>query len=253
MALRARYPGPVDRLSRPAGRLLARTGVTPNALTTLGLMVTGVAAWLVAVGRPALGGAVLVLGGALDVLDGAVARASDRSTPFGGFYDAVSDRISDGLILGVIAWWVRDEPRLFALAITALVAAEVTSYVRAKAEAIDLYCRVGMLERAERAGLLIVGLLLHDWMLEPVLWVLAVGGIVTVMQRIHHVWCQIDRDVPRELLALSTGGHAWNRAFMRAARAVYGQRNVDGALSAGSATGSHPRADASADPEPPAP
>jgi hypothetical protein len=101
------------------------------------------------------------------------------------------------VILGGIAWWLRDQPRLFALAVVALVAAQVTSYVRAKAEAIDLDCSVGILERAERAILLMLALLFHRWLLEPVLWLLAVGGTVTVVQRIHHVWCQIDRDVPR--------------------------------------------------------
>jgi CDP-diacylglycerol---glycerol-3-phosphate 3-phosphatidyltransferase len=230
VALRTRFPRYVDALTAPAGRVLARARVSPNQLTTAGLVLTGVAAWLVATGRPFAGGLVLVGGGLMDTFDGAVARASGRSTPFGSFYDSVSDRISDGLILGALAWWVRDEPRLFALAVIALVAAEVTSYVRAKAEAIDLDCSVGMLERAERAILLIVALLGAAWLLEPVLWLLAVGGTVTVVQRIHHVWCQIDRDLPEEIIALTRGTRAWSRAFKGAARRFYGERNFDGAL-----------------------
>jgi CDP-diacylglycerol---glycerol-3-phosphate 3-phosphatidyltransferase len=230
VALRGRFPRYADALTAPVGRALARTRLSPNQLTTAGLVLTGVAAWLVANGHPVAGGLVLAGGGLMDTLDGALARASGRSTPFGGFYDSVSDRISDGLILAALAWWVRDEPRLFALAVTALVAAEVTSYVRAKAEAIDLDCTVGILERAERALLLIVALLWSPWLLEPVLWLLAVGGIVTVVQRIHHVWCQIDRDLPEEIVALTRGTRAWSRAFKGAARRFYGERNFDGAI-----------------------
>ncbi|MFU8840216.1 MAG: CDP-alcohol phosphatidyltransferase family protein [Nitriliruptoraceae bacterium] len=230
MALRARFPTLVEAVTVPLGRGLGRTGISPNVLTTSGLVLTGIAAVLVASDRWLLAGLALVAGGMMDVLDGAVARATERSTPFGGFYDSVSDRISDGVILAGIAWAVRDEPRLLVLALVALVAAELTSYVRAKAESIDLECTVGILERAERAGLLMLALLFHPWTFEPVLWLLAVGGTVTVIQRIHHVWCQIDRDVPEELLALALHDRAWSRAFKRAARRFYGERNFDGAV-----------------------
>ncbi len=230
MTLRSRFPSYVDAVTTPVGRVLARTRITPNWLTTLGIVLTAAAAVSVALASPVLGGAVLILGGLMDTFDGAVARATGRSTPFGGFYDSVSDRISDGLILGGMAFWLRDEPRLFTLAVVALVGAEVTSYVRAKAEAIDLDCSVGILERAERAILLIIALLFHRWLLEPVLWILAVGSTVTVVQRVHHVWCQIDRDIPEELLALAVLDRAWSRAFKKAARRFYGERNFDPAL-----------------------
>jgi phosphatidylglycerophosphate synthase len=230
VAVRSRFPDYVEAVTSPIGRGIARTGVTPNWLTTFGLALTGVAAWFVANGRPVTGGWVLVAGGLMDTFDGATARAAGRSTPFGGFYDSVSDRISDGVILAAVAWWVTDQPRVFALAVTALVAAEVTSYVRAKAESIDLACSVGILERAERAALLMLALILHRWLLEPVLWVLAVGGTVTVVQRIHHVWCQIDRDLPEEIVALTLHDRAWSRAFKAAARRFYGERNFDGAV-----------------------
>lgn len=230
VALRSRFPEYVSAVTTPMGRGLARTGITPNWLTTFGLVLTAVATWFVAQGEPVVGGWVLVAGGLMDTFDGAVARATGRSTPFGGFYDSVSDRISDGLILAGVAWWVRDEPRVFVLAVAALVAAEVTSYVRAKAESIDLTCDIGILERAERAILLMFALIFHRWLLEPVLWLLAVGGTVTVVQRIHHVWCQIDRDIPEELLELAVADRAWSRAFLRAARRFYGEYNFDPAV-----------------------
>jgi CDP-diacylglycerol--glycerol-3-phosphate 3-phosphatidyltransferase len=232
MAIRSRYADTIARVVGPVGRGLARIGARPNTLTTLGLLLTAAAALSVANGRAVLAGLLLLLGGAMDTLDGAVARASGRSTPFGGFYDSVSDRISDGMILAGIAWAVSDRPRLLLLTLVALVLAEVTSYVRARAESIDLECAVGVLERAERALLLILGLLIAP-LFEPVLWLLALGGLVTVVQRVHHVWCQIDRDLPEELMVLAHSEHTWSRAFVRTARAFYGARNFDEAFGEG--------------------
>lgn len=237
MALRSNFSEGINRLVGPIGTGIARTGVTPNVLTTLGLVLTSVAALLVGTGRPVVAGWVLVFGGLMDTFDGAVARARNASTPFGGFYDSVTDRLADGIMLGGVAWWLAESgeqipgaPRLLLLTVVALVAAEVTSYVRAKAEAIDLTCSIGVLERAERAILLMAGLVFHRFVLEPVLWVLAVGGVVTVVQRIHHVWCQIDRDVPEELLVATAGDRAWNRAFLATARRFYGAQNFDAAM-----------------------
>lgn len=230
MALRSRFPEYVDAVTTPMGRAVARTGVTPNLLTTLGIVLTAGAAGFVGAGDFVIGGWILFAGGLMDTLDGAVARATGRSTPFGGFYDSVSDRVSDGLIFAGLAWALRGDARLFALVLVALVASSVTSYVRAKAEGIDLECTVGILERAERATLLIVALVFHRWFLEAVLWLLAVGGVFTVVQRIHHVWCQIDRDIPSEMVALTMYDRAWSRAFKAAARRFYGERNFSGAM-----------------------
>jgi len=229
MVIRSLFPRTVATLVTPFGKGLARVGLRPNTLTTLGLLFTAGAAFAVGRGDPVLAGLLLLLGGAMDTFDGAVARASGRSTPFGGFYDSVSDRLADGMILAGIAWWVADRPRLLLLTLAALVFAEVTSYVRARAESIDLECEVGVLERAERAILLVLGLLFAP-LFEPMLWVLAVGGGITVAQRIHHVWCQIDRDLPDELMALAHADRAWSRPFVRTARAFYGERNFDEAF-----------------------
>jgi CDP-diacylglycerol---glycerol-3-phosphate 3-phosphatidyltransferase len=230
VALRSNFPTYIEAVVAPIGRGIARTGLSPNHLTTLGLVLTAVATGLVATGSPVVGGWVLVAGGLMDTFDGAVARARNASTPFGSFYDSISDRIADGMILAGVAFWLRANPRLFALAAAALVAAQVTSYIRAKAEAIDLSCSIGLMERAERAILVMVALVFHRWVLEPVLWILAVGGVVTVIQRIHHVWCQIDRDIPDELMELLRGDRAWNRAFTAAARRFYGAQNFDANL-----------------------
>lgn len=229
MSIRGRFPLLVERAVSPFGRRLARAGVSPNALTTVGLTIVGLAALLIAQGRYVAAGWVLLLGGVMDLFDGSVARESGRATPYGGFYDSVSDRIADGMVLGAMAWSVAGQPRLLLLTLVALVAAEVTSYVRARAESIDLECSVGVLERAERGILVLLGLLVAP-LLEPALWVLAVGGIVTVVQRIHHVWCQIDRDLPEELMVLAHSDAAWSRPFIRAARRFYGRHNFDEAF-----------------------
>lgn len=245
MAIKSNFSHVVDGIVRPIGHGLAAIGLTPNMLTTLGLVLTGVAAWVLNLERPVLAGWILVAGGLMDTFDGAVARAKGKSTPFGGFYDSVSDRVSDGVILVAMAWWLRDEPRLFWVTALALLAAQVTSYVRARAEAIDLTCSIGIMERAERAILLMAALVFHRWLLEPILWILAVGGTVTVVQRIHHVWCQIDRDIPDELMALTGGDRAWNRAFTAAARGFFGAQNFDRAYDElTAAAGATPRGEA---------
>lgn len=223
MGMRASFPRHIERLTTPVGRAIAATGLKPNHLTMLGLVLTAVAATIVANDRPVVGGWVLMVGGLMDTFDGAVARARGAGTPYGAFLDSVSDRLSDGIILVGFAWWLRPDASLFGLVLVALVASQVTSYVRAKAEAIDLDCSVGLLERAERAMLLVVALWFHQWLLALVLWILAVGGTVTVIQRIHHVWCQIERDVPPELLGLTQGDRAWNRAYRAAARVFFGE------------------------------
>ena len=229
MTIRSRYPDVAAAIVGPFGRGLARLGVGPNLLTTIGLLLTASSAVAIALDARLLGAGLLFIGGSMDALDGTVARTTGRSTPFGGFYDSVSDRLSDGMVLAGVAWAVSDRPQLLGLALAALVLAEVTSYVRARAESIDLECSVGVLERAERGILVLIGLVVPP-LFEPVLWALAIGGAVTVVQRIHHVWCQIDRDLPEELLALAHADRAWSRAFIRTARAFYGARNFDEAF-----------------------
>ncbi|HEX2026633.1 MAG TPA: CDP-alcohol phosphatidyltransferase family protein [Nitriliruptorales bacterium] len=193
MTLDSRGRSVVARIVDPIGAVLARLGITANGLTTMGLLLTAVAAALVASGRLTAGGWVLLAGGLGDTLDGPVARARGEVSVAGGFYDSVADRISDGMIVAAVAWAVRDDPLTFAAAATVLIAAQVTSYVRAKAESLGTSCAVGVFERAERAIALTVALVFHRWLLVPVLWVLALGTAATVVQRIVHVLRKLDR------------------------------------------------------------
>lgn len=192
MTVDARGRQRLTRYVEPVGAALARVGFTANRVTVLGLLLTGVSAWLVIERRLAAAGFVLIAAGVADILDGSVARARGGGSPAGAFFDSVADRVADGAILAAITWALRADPVLFALAAVALVAAQVTSYTKAKAEAIGVECNVGLLERLERVVLIIVGLVFADLLLTPALIVLAVGATFTVLQRVRHVVVALD-------------------------------------------------------------
>jgi phosphatidylglycerophosphate synthase len=191
MTINARQRDLVARYLRPVGEGLARIGVTANGLTLVGLVLALVAAAMIVVERPLTAGLLLAGAGIADLLDGSVARARGGATRLGGFYDSVADRLADGAVLAAIAWWLRDDPVLFAAAAAALITAEVTSYVRAKAEAMGVRCTVGLIERAERTIIIVAGLVFHRWLLAIALGVLALGGAYTVWERVRHVVPQL--------------------------------------------------------------
>jgi len=169
--------------------LLQATGISPNGLTLLGFLLTTLSAFLLAIGSFLAGGLVLIVAALFDMLDGSLARATDQSTKFGAFFDSSIDRYSESVILVALIYYYSDigsgplEPVL--LAIT-LVGSLMVSYTRARAEALDVECTVGILQRPERVILLILGLL-TGWMV-PILWLLAIFTNVTVFQRIYNVY-----------------------------------------------------------------
>lgn len=174
-----------DRVVVPIARWLVRRGVTANALTAFGLAVTLAGVGVVAAGYPIVGGAVMAVGLLTDAVDGAVARAQGAPTRFGSFFDSVADRVGDAAALGLLAWLVADRPVVLALALLAFAAAFTTSYVRAKAESLGWQATTGVLERPERMIVVVAGIVLD---LVPVaVAVLAVGGVVTVAQRVVSV------------------------------------------------------------------
>lgn len=198
MAIDSRRRDEAMRLLRPVGAAIARLGITANGMTAGGVIFAVAAAVAIAADRLLVGGLLLIIGGLADMLDGSVARARDGGSPAGGFYDSVADRVSDGVVLAAIAWAVRDDPLAFGLAAAALVFAEVTSYTRAKAESLRVDCSVGLLERAERTVILIVGLVFAEQALLPALVVLAGGALFTTVQRIRHVVPQLHERAGRE-------------------------------------------------------
>jgi phosphatidylinositol phosphate synthase len=186
-----RFRAPVERAVKPLGDGLRRTGLTPDHLTVLGLLM-GVAA-AVAIGAGALrAGFVLVILAALpDLLDGALAKASNSASQRGAFFDSVIDRVTDALLLGGVAWYLASthSPHTAVLPFAVMAASSIISYERAKAESLGLYAKGGLMERAERLVLLCVGLL-FDSILLPVLWVMLVLTVATAVQRFVKVWRQ---------------------------------------------------------------
>lgn len=182
MAINAYARAVTDRVVVPIARGLVRVGATPNWLTFAGLVLTVLGVVILLTGRPLAGAVVMAVGAAVDAFDGAVARLRGSSGPFGAFYDSVTDRLSDSVVFGAAAWLVRADPLLFAVAITAMGAAQVTPYIRAKAESLGWEATVGIIERAERVIILITAIGLG--FLPFALWVLALGGVVTIVQRL---------------------------------------------------------------------
>ncbi|CAN5771393.1 MAG: CDP-alcohol phosphatidyltransferase family protein [Actinomycetota bacterium] len=187
MAINAYARTATDRLVVPIARGLVRVGVTPNWLTFFGLVTTLLG--VVAVLRYGRAGAfILALGTATDAFDGSVARLRGSSSRVGAFYDSVTDRVSDASILGAAVWLVRDDPLLFGVAMVALAGAQLTSYVRAKAESLGWTATVGVIERPERMAIIVLGIGFD--LLTAALWLLAIGSLVTVAQRLHAVLAQ---------------------------------------------------------------
>lgn len=172
----------IEPLTAGVGRGLARAHLSPNALTTTGLIAVLACAAIIARGDAVLGGLLLIPAVLLDLLDGAVARASGRVTVWGGYFDSVCDRISDGALLGAVAWAARSsDDRVLGLALVALILSFVVPYARAKAEALGLTPGSGPGERAERSVALIAGLLFD--VMEPALWVLCALAAYTIVTR----------------------------------------------------------------------
>jgi CDP-diacylglycerol--glycerol-3-phosphate 3-phosphatidyltransferase len=186
-----RFRAPVERAVKPIGDGLRRTGLTPDHLTLIGLLLAVAATVVIALGG-LRGGLVLVILAALpDLLDGALAKASDNASQRGAFFDSVADRVTDMLLLGGVGWYLATEygshAALLPFAVMGLSA--LISYQRAKAESLGLSAKGGLMERAERVILLCIGLL-FDSILIPVLWVMLVLTAITAVQRFVGVWNQ---------------------------------------------------------------
>ena len=179
---------------------LTRTRVTPNALTTSGVLLCGVASVLVLFEDRNdflfywLAALVFVVGSLLDILDGALARAGGKTTPFGAYLDSTTDRISEGFMLTAIAFVLarHHHPVFVAVAVSAVAGSFLVSYTRAKAETLGLRGDVGIGSRAERVVVITAGLVLAPWGVLPwALVLLAATAWITVAQRVLHVRKQL--------------------------------------------------------------
>lgn len=170
-------------LSDSVGRGVARTGLTPNMLSLVGFAGNALAAYLVTQNSLIAAGIVYLFFSAVDLLDGAVARATGRATPYGAVLDAVLDRASECLLLAACGWYFaeRDEHWQSAAAYCGLFGSVAVSYVRARAEMAGVSMRDGLFRRQERVVLLGAGLL-FNW-LAVVVTILAVLSNFTALQR----------------------------------------------------------------------
>jgi CDP-diacylglycerol---glycerol-3-phosphate 3-phosphatidyltransferase len=160
----------------------------PNVFTLIGFFATVIASAFILADLWTAAASMIVLSGLFDLFDGALARKIDKVTPFGGFLDSVLDRYSDlSLLLAVLIYYLmRGKPLFVVLSAVISIGTSLISYTRARAEAANIPCDIGLMERAERIILLSAGVL-FDW-LGPVLWILAVLTHVTVVQRIFYAW-----------------------------------------------------------------
>ena len=182
---------PIEKAVKPIGDRLRRTRLTPDHLTVAGLVVAAGASVAIGLGWFALGLLLVVLAALPDLLDGALAKASNSSSQRGAFFDSVIDRVTDALLFGGVAWYFASEEsaHLTILPMAVALMSGVISYQRAKAESLGLSAKGGLMERAERIILLCLGLL-FPVALIPIMWVMLVLVTVTAVQRFVKVWKQ---------------------------------------------------------------
>jgi len=179
-------------LLQPFARFIGRLGISANLVTLIGLLLTSGVAMLLAMGwfRPA--GLLLVVASLCDALDGTLARQAERANRFGAFLDSTLDRYSEVLIfLGLLLFYIGQGNReALLLVYVATVGSLLVSYTRARAEALGIVCKGGVLTRFERAIVLLAGLLLGQ--MRIALWILAILANFTAGQRIYLVWRATD-------------------------------------------------------------
>jgi CDP-diacylglycerol--glycerol-3-phosphate 3-phosphatidyltransferase len=186
-----RFRAPIEKAVKPVGDSLRKTRLTPDHLTLIGLVLAVVAAVTIALGQLRLGLLFVVLAALPDLLDGALAKASNSASQRGAYFDSVADRVTDMLLFGALAWYlIADGRGLQAMIPVALMGAStLVSYQRAKAESLGLDAKGGLMERAERIILLCLGLL-FPVILVPILWLMLALTLVTAVQRFVKVWRQ---------------------------------------------------------------
>jgi CDP-diacylglycerol--glycerol-3-phosphate 3-phosphatidyltransferase len=179
---------------------LARRGVTPNAVTVVGFVFNVITAAILATGHLSAGGALLLLSGIFDMLDGALARVSKRQSKFGAFLDSLLDRYSEAIILLALIFVFTVHGNVLAVLLVYAVAVGsiLISYARARAEGLGLDGAVGIAPRPERVIILGLGLLISNATTIAALIVLALLTHITALQRLYHVWRQTHQPAPKQ-------------------------------------------------------
>ncbi len=178
--------------TQPIVKLLAKTPITPSILTWFGFFLAVVAGVLVASGYAFVAGLVTLFGGFFDMLDGALARHTNRETSFGAVLDSTLDRLAESaLLLGILVFYAREQSLVGILLVGfTLVGSLLVSYIRARTEALGIEGKVGLFTRTERVIILALGLLLNrfDYALIIALAIISVFSFFTIVQRMLNVW-----------------------------------------------------------------
>jgi CDP-diacylglycerol--glycerol-3-phosphate 3-phosphatidyltransferase len=181
-----------DYVARPIVRVLARTPLTPNALTWLGFLITVGAAVLIVTGHLLAAGIVVLVAGLFDMLDGALARETGRVTRFGAVLDSTLDRLSEAaLLLALLVVYARGQDVAESLLVGfALLGALMVSYLRARIEGLGIECKIGLFTRPERVIVLALGLLLSyfDYALITAISIITFFSYFTAGQRLVYAW-----------------------------------------------------------------
>lgn len=189
-------------ISERVGRAVARTGLTPNLLTLIGLLGMGGAGYLASIGWFWQAGIVMLAAGAFDLFDGAVARYTNQASDWGAVFDAVSDRLADFAILFGLLFWYLGEERFDRTAIIlimlSLSGSMLVSYTRSKAAEFGIQIRSGLGTRLERLLIMAIGLL--SGQVIAILWLLAALSNLTALQRWTMTWLAT-RQLEREAAA----------------------------------------------------
>ena len=182
------------RLTQPVTRLLSRTAITPSAITWFGFLLSLGAAALIITEHLLAAGLVVLIAGFLDMLDGALARYTNRVTRFGAILDSTLDRLSEAaVLLGILVLYAKAQLIAPILLVGgALISSLLVSYIRARAEAVSLECQAGLFTRPERVIVLALGLLLSHFAYSLViaLGIIVVFSFITIVQRLLFVWQQ---------------------------------------------------------------
>jgi CDP-diacylglycerol--glycerol-3-phosphate 3-phosphatidyltransferase len=183
----------VSYVVNPTARFLLRLGVTPNAVTIAGTVGVLIGSYVAAFGHLFWGVWIVTASALTDVLDGTMARMRGGSGRFGALLDSSMDRIADAAVFGAVAFYLANQGNPYGGMVAALIclaAGQVVSYVKARAQSLNLDADVGIAERLERLIIAGIGGLLGsaglDWGLPAALWFLAVLSVVTVFQRLIH-------------------------------------------------------------------
>jgi CDP-diacylglycerol--glycerol-3-phosphate 3-phosphatidyltransferase len=178
----------------PIVRLVSRTGISPNGVTVIGLLLMVVVGLVLSQGYLRLAGALLIVAAFFDAIDGALARMQERVTRFGAFFDSTLDRFAEAVVfLGVLIYFLKEGASTeVILTYVTIVGSLMVSYTRARGEGLGVSIRGGLLSRLERMAILIILLLLNQ--LTIALWILAPLTNLTALQRIWLTWRAMQED-----------------------------------------------------------